>query len=102
MVLVYRSEVQNGSIRAWLTTEHSQSCYGLPVLLISCNGREDVLGPGDLLPSGLLAVDLVRAFLAEGNPGGGRWGKRTANTLRLAGAFVRSMPPDITFPKEES
>lgn len=44
-----------------LTTAHSASSYGIPVLLID----GEVYGPGDMTPAGILAGDLVQAWTAR-------------------------------------
>lgn len=44
-----------------LTTAHSASSYGRPVLVID----GDAYGPADLVPSGITAADLVRQWAAR-------------------------------------
>ncbi len=58
-MLIYESE----HATAELTTESSASSYNIPVLRIRLKTTEEEqdLGPGDFLPSGLTARDLVRA-----------------------------------------
>lgn len=70
--------------RAVLTTNHGASSYGIPVLVI---GRE-AFGPGDSLPSGLAAGELVRRFLFKESPGPGQWGPRTPEALRAGARFL--------------
>lgn len=76
-----------GSIKAEaiLTTDHSTSSYGKPVLLVG----EDAYGPADVLPSGLTAADLVKGFLKRKESGGGIWGDRTEEAVTLAERFLR-------------
>ena len=60
--MVYRSL----HATAWLTTDSSASSYGKPVLRCIVKGQELVdYGPGDTLPSGLTARELVQKRLPE-------------------------------------
>lgn len=44
-----------------LTTAHSASSYGIPVLVID----GEVYGPGDMTPAGILGAELVQAWTAR-------------------------------------
>lgn len=82
--LVYRA----GGRTAVLTTEHAASSYGIPVLVVA----GAAYGPGDSLPSGCLAAELVRRFLNGGNAGRGHWGPRNESSLAAARAFLAAEP----------
>ena len=59
--LIYESRRSNGRIaaRAWLSSEHSASHYGQPVLIVKIGKEEEVVGWSDVLPSGLSGADFL-------------------------------------------
>lgn len=83
-ITIYRSA--EGA--AVLTTEHAASSYGVPVLVVG----GEAYGPGDALPSGFPAGDLVRRFVNGANAGAGRWGPRNPKTLAAARVFLAAKP----------
>lgn len=82
--MIYRTRRR----RAVLTTEHAAASCGVPVLVVA----GEAYGPGDELPSGFPAGDLVRRFVNGGNAGAGRWGPRNPETLAAARAFLAADP----------
>lgn len=82
---------QSGDVDIFLTTDHSASSYGVPVLLIG----ETAYGPADILPSGMRAGELVGRFLARAAAGPGTFvetqeGRDMARRFLGADPAVRS------------
>jgi hypothetical protein len=57
---------------AKLSTIHSESSFGRPVLIV--DGQ--TYRPSDILPSGLLAFELAQFFLMGGKPETGKLSRR--------------------------
>jgi hypothetical protein len=51
--------IKNDFLSAVLTTEHRDSCFGVPVLVFEGTTGMAALGPADALPDGQLAADYV-------------------------------------------
>ena len=89
--LIYKSP----HATAWLTTEHANSSYGQPVLLIRLTGqaKPQPYGPADCLPSGMIAGELValyrrtsgQAWFSRANPETLELARRFCDLLALAG-----------------
>lgn len=78
-VIIYRS----GDSEAKLSTTHSEASFGRPVLIV--DGR--AYRPSDILPSGLLAHEMVQLFLMGGKPEEGKWGRRSKRAVVMAEKF---------------
>ena len=80
MKLIYSSQ----HAKAYLTTEHSASSYGMPVLVVDGQAYR----PGNILPSGNFAGDLVMRFQNDDDPGAGQW-HQSKEALDLAELFLK-------------
>jgi hypothetical protein len=78
-ITIYRSEHSE----AKLSTIHSESSFGRPVLLVDGQAYR----PTDILPSGLSADELVQLFLIGGNPEKGMRSRRSKRAVAIAEKF---------------
>ena len=68
---------------AKLSTIHSESSFGRPVLIV--DGQ--TYRPSDILPSGLSAFELAQFFLMGGKPETGKLSRRSKRAVALAEKF---------------
>lgn len=54
-----KANITNNGTRAVLTTEHCDSCFGVPVLVLEGKAGPVAFGPADTMPGGGLAADYV-------------------------------------------
>ena len=78
-ITIYRSEHYD----AKLSTVHSESSFGRPVLVVDGQAYR----PPDILPSGLSADELVQLFLMGGDSKKGVWARRSKRAVAIAGKF---------------
>jgi hypothetical protein len=75
-----------------LTTEHSASRYGRPVMLVTSPGLPRgyaVYGPADTLGAGLPVMKIIDMFLSRMElPEGQEWGEVSEDALAACAAFV--------------
>jgi hypothetical protein len=68
---------------AKLSTIHSESSFGRPVLLVDGQSYK----PTDMLPSGLTADEFVQVFLIGGKPEKGMWSRHSKRAVAIAEKF---------------
>lgn len=78
-ITIYRSEHSE----AKLSTVHSESSFGRPVLVVDGQAYR----PPDILPSGLSADELVQIFLMGGDTKKGVWARRSKRAVAIAEKF---------------
>jgi hypothetical protein len=88
--LLYRNKSGNELIV--LTTEHSASSNGIPVMLVTSPGLAEgyaVYGPADTLGTGSPVMKIIDMFLSRVElPEGQEWGEVSEDALAACAAFV--------------
>jgi hypothetical protein len=88
--LLYRDK--SGKELIVLTTEHSASSYGIPVMLVTSPGLPEgyaVYGPADTLETGLPVMKIIDMFLSGVElPEGQEWEELSEDALAACAAFV--------------